>query len=284
MNRHTAFRPLFVSTLCLILSACGADRFFYYPNRVLYADPDKIGLTYDLVTYPSANGNRLSALYFPAAGPAKGTIVHFHGNFANVSNHFPASYFLVQRGFNVLIFDYQGYGASEGRPSRQNTLEDGQASVRWALAHSTGPVGIFGQSLGAAVAAAVTIQEPAVKAVVLEAPFTTYRAAATHTLKQSILTWPFAWILPPLFVRRGMDPWESVKLISPRPLFFIHGTSDKIVPSQMSEKLYTRAHEPKRIWLIPDAGHMECRRKAGQAYEVTVAAFFEKAFKEKQPN
>lgn len=273
-----------LTILLLLLAACGVERVFYYPNRVLYVNPDKIGLAYSLVNYPSVNGKMLSALYFPAAGPAKGTIVHFHGNFANVSNHFPASYFLVQRGFNVLVFDYQGYGASEGKPNRKRTIEDGQASVRWALSQSTIPVGIFGQSLGAAVATVVASQEPEVRAVVLESCFTTYRAAAAHAMKQNVLTWPFAWVFPPLFVRRQWDPCESVGKIAPRPTFFISGTTDHIVPSWMSEKLFNQAKEPKRLWLIPNADHMECRHKAGKAYEATVAAFFENAFKEKSPN
>lgn len=275
---------LFLAAALFALTACGVERIFYYPNRVLYADPDKLGLTCQLVSYPTANGRMISALHFPAQGPALGTIVHFHGNFANVSNHFPASYFLVRRGFNVLVFDYQGYGVSEGKPNRARTIEDGQASVRWALALSTAPVGIFAQSLGAAVASVVAAKEPEVKAVVLEACFTTYRAAAAHAMKQSVITWPFAWVFPPLFVRRKLDPWDWVEKISPRPLLFIHGTTDRVVPSWMSEKLFARAREPKRLWLIPDAGHMECRRKAGQAYEATIAAFFEKAFKETTPN
>ncbi len=265
------------------LTACGAERIFYYPNRVLYADPDKAGIRYDLVAYPSANGRRLTALWFPAEGPAQGTVVHFHGNFANMSNHFPASFFLSKRGFNLLVFDYQGYGASEGKPNRRNTVEDGLASVQWALDKSTAPVGIFGQSLGAAVAAVATAREPRVKAVVLESCFTTYRAASKHVLKQNWVTWPFAWVFPPLFVRRTLDPWDAVEKIAPRPVFFIHGTADQIVPSWMSEKLYARAKEPKRLWLIPGAGHMECRRRAGGAYETAVAAFFAEAFKEKSP-
>lgn len=266
-----------VMGILLLLTACGVERIFYYPNRVLYVNPDKIGLTYDLVTYPSANGNSLSALYFPTPLPAKGTIVHFHGNFANLSNHFPASYFLVQRGFNVLVFDYQGYGASEGKPNRIRTIEDGQASVQWALHRSTLPVGLFGQSLGAAVATVVASREPAVKAVVLESCFTTYRAAAAHAMKQNFLTWPFAWVLPPLFVRRTLDPWDWVDHIAPRPVLFIHGTSDTIVPAWMSDKLFSRAKDPKQIWRIPDANHMECRRKGGKVYESTIADFFETA-------
>lgn len=271
--------------LLLALNACGVERIFYYPNRRLYADPDRAGLRYQLVYFPTANGNTLSGLFFPAEGESRGAVIHFHGNFANMSNHFPASYFLVRRGFDLLVFDYQGYGVSEGKPNRRNTVEDGTASVDWMLAHSTAAgrgLGIFAQSLGGAVGSVTAARDPRINAVVLEAPFTTYRAAAHHVMKQSWITWPFAWIVPPLFVRRGLDPWEAVAQIAPRPLLFIHGTADQTVPSWMSEKLFARAKEPKRLWLIEGAGHLECRRRAGSVYEKTIADFFSDAFKDKK--
>src|SRR5580704_2585746 len=134
----------------LVLSACVPQRFFYYPNRVLYVDPDRIGLHPELVRYPSLNGKELTALYFKTDQKPKGTIVHFHGNFGNVSNHFPLALFLLKNGFDVLAFDYEGYGASAGKPTPKNLVDDGIASVRYAQAHLRDPatgVAVFGQSL-----------------------------------------------------------------------------------------------------------------------------------------
>src|SRR4051812_17653678 len=100
--------------LVLLLAGCSPQQFFYYPNRHLYVDPDKTGLAHELVQFSSPGGKMLYALYFPTDQPVKGTVVHFHGNYGNISNHFPLATFLIARGFNVLSFDYEGYGASEG--------------------------------------------------------------------------------------------------------------------------------------------------------------------------
>src|SRR5688572_495211 len=100
----------------VILQSCSPQRYFYYPNSILYVDPEKVGLKPDIMQYPSFNGKKLTALYFKTDQEPKGTIVHFHGNYGNVSSHFPLAVFLLKYGYDVLAFDYQGYGASEGRP------------------------------------------------------------------------------------------------------------------------------------------------------------------------
>jgi hypothetical protein len=262
--------------LTLIFSACSPQRFFYYPNRTLYVDPDKVGLHPELVQYPSLDGKLLTALYFKTDQRPKGTIVHFHGNFGNVSNHFPLSLFLLKYGFDVLAFDYEGYGASEGRPTPKNLVEDGIASVRYAQAHLRSPsagVAIFGQSVGGAAAIVVAAEEPLVKAALIEAAFSGHAAMARAALKRNILTWPL-YPFAPLFMNRSYDPIRFVGRISPRPVFFIHGDQDRIVPVQMSKELYERAIEPKKLWIVPGAGHLEPHHLAGVEYEKAVADFF----------
>src|SRR5206468_2941156 len=96
--------------------------------------------------------------------------------------------FLVKNGFDVLIFDYQGYGASQGHPSPKHTVEDGIATVRYAQAHLRNPqtgVGVFGQSLGGATAVVVAAMEPDVKAAVIEAAFSSYPAMGKEALQRS---------------------------------------------------------------------------------------------------
>jgi len=265
--------------LFFLLSGCAARGIFYFPNKQLYANPDKLGLKYELVNYPSANGKKLVALYFPAEGLPKGSVVHFHGNFGNVSNHFPQSYFLVKRGYDLLVFDYQGFGGSEGKPTPQRTVEDGLASVRYAYERrrASDGVAVLGQSLGAAVATVVAAKEPLVKAVALEAGFTRYRAITAYVMRRGWLTWPFSFIYPPLFVRREFDPEDFVASIAPRPLLFIHGDKDKTIPVGMSRALYMRAKDPKELWIVPGAGHLEPRRAAAEEYQQRLDEFFERA-------
>ena len=247
----------------------------------MYVDPDRVGIPCELVRYQARDGHRLIGLWFQTPSTPAGTVVHFHGNFGNVSNHFLCAQFLTHYGFDVLVFDYEGYGGSQGRPSPQRTFEDGIASVDYALrrdrsGHKT--VAVFGQSLGGAVATVVAARNPRVSSVVLEAPFSSYRGIARDVLKRSVLTWilyPFA----PWFIGTRYDPEKWIANISPRPLLIIHGDADKIVPSWMSERLYKIAKEPKRLWIIKGAGHLGCRAREKDVYEKTIAEFFRDGFK-----
>lgn len=268
-------------SIVLFMAGCSPQRFFYYPNRNLYHDPDKLGVPAQLVHYPSLNGKKLYALYFKTEKEPQGTIVHFHGNFGNVSNHFPLALFLLKDGFDVLSFDYQGYGASEGNPSPKNLVDDGIASVRWAQAHlrSSGTaVGVFGQSLGASTAIVVTAKEPLVKALVAESPFLGHAPMARDVLKRHILLWP-AYPIAPLFVNRSLDAIRWVDKISPRPLLLVHGDRDRTVPVWMSKDLHKKAKEPKRLWIVEGADHLQPRAKAGTRYDKEVTDFFQEAFK-----
>lgn len=274
------WRRFFVGMGCvLLLQGCSAHRAFYYPNRNLYANPDHSGLKCELVEFPSLNGKKLYGLYFSTAQAPRGTIVHFHGNYGNVSNHFPLSTFLVRKGFDVLIFDYEGYGASEGKPTPKNLVNDGIAAVRYAQAHLRDPntgVGLFGQSLGGAVGIVVASKTPEVKAVVIEAAFSSYPTMGATALRRSAITWAFS-PLAYVFLGRTYNPVRYVKNISPRPVFFIHGEADEIVPVKMSDELYAAAKEPKTLWKVPGARHLTVGRQVAADYETRITTFFSEA-------
>jgi uncharacterized protein len=263
------------------VSGCSPHRFFYFPNRTLYADPEAMGYKYETVQYPSLNGKKLWAIFIPTKKAPRGTVVHFHGNYGNISNHFPLSIFLIKHGFDVLIFDYQGYGASEGRPSPENAAQDGIATLRYALDHLRDPqtgVAAFGQSLGGAAAIVAVAQEPRVKGAVIEAAFSSYSQMAKEALRRSAWTWLFSFLVPG-FLNRHYNPEDYVARISPRPLFFIHGDKDTIVPVHMSQDLFAKVKDPKKIWIIPGANHLEGKRRAGAAYEEEIVKFFSEVLK-----
>jgi fermentation-respiration switch protein FrsA (DUF1100 family) len=276
-------RLVFSSCLILLLTGCAPHSFFYYPNRKLYGDPARMGFRYDTVQYPSLNGKRLWAVLIRTEQKPKGTVVHFHGNFGNVSNHFPLATFLVHAGFDVLSFDYQGYGASEGRPTPKRTVEDGIATIRFAQAHLRDPntgVVVFGQSLGGAAAVVAVAREPLAKAAVIEAAFSSYSKMGKTALARSAWTWAFSFLVP-LLVTHAYDPIDQVDKISPRPVFFIHGDADTITPMHMTMDLHHQAREPKKLWIVNEAGHLECRTKEPRKYEQEIVTFFEQALARK---
>jgi len=267
---------------CVILfglTGCSPQSFFYYPNRVLYSDPAKHGIAYKLVEYKSLNGKTLYGVLFQTKEKPIGIVVFFHGNYGNVSNHYSQCEFLEQHGFDVLIFDYEGYGGSEGHPTPKTTVEDGIATVHYARDHGRSAlknVAVFGQSLGGAIALLVAAKETWIKGAVIESTFTSYRAQARYVLGRHIWTWPLYPVFP-LFLGSSNDPIRFVASISPRPVLLIHGDKDTIVPVSMSRKLFEAAKEPKKLWIIPGAGHLSCRFVAGKEYEREIVDFLTKA-------
>ena len=75
------------------------------------------------------DGTKLHAWFLPAGGTARGTVLHLHGNAANVSNHLPLVAWMPARGYNVLMLDYRGFGKSEGRPTLDGIVEDALAAA-----------------------------------------------------------------------------------------------------------------------------------------------------------
>lgn len=270
----------------LLSTGCAPTRLFYFPNNVLYLEPKSFSIAYDILRYPSLNGKMITALAFKTDLPCKGTVIHFHGNFGNVSNHFPQSYYLVRHGFDVMIFDYQGYGGSDGKPTPKNIIEDGIATVRYAQEHNRNPAGgvaVLGQSLGGAVGIVVTAQEKIVKAAIIESTFWSYRSIARHAIGRMFIFWPL-YPFYPLFLPTQYDPARFVDEISPRPLMFIHGDKDKIIPLKMSQKLFAKAKEPKELIVIKGAEHLRCRQVGEKELEEKMANFFTKALENVRQN
>jgi pimeloyl-ACP methyl ester carboxylesterase len=161
-----------------------ADRLFFVPDRIVYEVPDK-SLPYEAVSFPSRDQTKLAGWFFTAAGHAKGTVVHVHGNAANISNHFRAIVFLPPSEYNVLEFDYRGYGDSEGKPSRKGCLDDVHAAIDYVKGRKDvdpDKIVLFGQSMGGAYALVAAAERPEVKAVVAEAAFTSHRAIALRVV------------------------------------------------------------------------------------------------------
>ena len=266
-------------SVVLFLSSCSPHTFFYYPNNVLYVEPHHLGLSYEEVFFPSKDGTRIWGLLFRTKQEPKGIVVHFHGNFGNVSNHFMGATFLLDHGFDVLVFDYEGFGGSSGRPTPARTVADGEAAIELAAALDRNPKGgvvVLAQSLGGAVAIPAIAHEPFVRAAVIQSTFPNYRVMARDVLKRSWLLWVLYPIYPQLLWTR-YEPLAWIKKLPPIPLLFIHGDDDHVVPMKMTKILYKQANQPKELWIVPGAGHNRLRQEAGDVYDRRVADFFSKA-------
>jgi fermentation-respiration switch protein FrsA (DUF1100 family) len=278
MEHGRNFRSvLLLGLLALCLTGC--THVFFQPHKALVDTPGRFGLEFQPVDIQAEDGTALFAWFFPARGEARATVLYLHGNAENISTHFPNVAWLPAAGFNVLALDYRGYGASEGSPTLDGVLMDVDAAMRSLLARpdvDPARIIIFGQSLGGALAihyAAHSAHRGNVRAVVADSPFSDYRRIAREKLAAFFLTWPFQWMASTA-VNNEYSPEASVRSLSPIPLLLIHGDRDSIVPPHHSQRLYDRAAEPKHIWLVPDAGHIQALRE--RSVRQRLAAFLER--------
>ena len=274
-----------VVVIIVIASMSGCcERLFYYPDARVYSTPAESGLAFEPVEFTSKDGTRLTGWFIPAVGEAKGTIVHCHGNAQNMTSHWLFAEFLPRKQFNLFVFDYRGYGKSEGSVGRAGTVEDAQAALDYVFGRAdvdAERVALFGQSLGGAIATVVAAQDKRVKALFIDSAFSSYQSEAAHVLRGNPLTYLFSWPLSRMLIRPGYDPIDHIASVSPRPVLIIHGTEDPVVPHEMSRELHEAAGEPKEVWIVDGAGHTAAGSVRRAEYQQKVCEFFEKAFGEK---
>ncbi|MGH8668204.1 MAG: alpha/beta hydrolase [Burkholderiales bacterium] len=257
-------RALLAFTLVLFLSGC--TQAFFQPHRHIVGTPGLYGVEYHPVEFKAEDGTGLFAWFLPARGKPRGSVLYLHGNAENISTHFANVAWMPAAGFNVLALDYRGYGGSQGSPTLEGVQLDIDAAMRTLLARpgvDPSRIIIFGQSLGGALAihyAAHSEYRANVRAIVIDSAFSDYRRIVRDKAASFFLTWPFQWLLPQT-VDNNFSPAASVHAVSPIPLLFIHGERDSVVPVEHSKRLYARAAEPKEIWVVPDAGHIQAVRK-----------------------
>ncbi len=261
----------------------GCDSFFYYPSDRVWQTPPQLGLRHEDVQFQTADGLTLHGWFLPAERqPARGSVLHFHGNAENITAHLVLVEWLPRRGYNVLMFDYRGYGQSEGRVTREGTIRDGHAALDYLLSRpdiDPNRIVAYGQSLGGAVATVVTAERPEIRGLVLESTFSSYRGiAALHIPIGQLLPGPARWLAAAL-ISSGWDPIDYIARVSPRPVLVIGAERDGICFPQLSRELFDAAGEPRRFWLVPDAAHLDVLSEAGTELERRVVELFEQALR-----
>jgi len=262
------------------LKLVGLDGQFYYPNREIYVRPEQLGLHYEDVTFPTRDGQTLHGWFLPARTTARGAVVHFHGNAANVSAHVALVSWLPDHGYHVLMFDYRGYGRSTGQVTRAGTIADGHAALDYLRTRPDThglPIFFYGQSLGGAVAIVVAADRPEVAAVVAESTFSSYRRIAAAHARRLVRSRWLARGLAAITISDGFDPLDVVHRLAPRPLLVIVAERDEICFPELGRELYEAAREPKSFWLAPRAEHLAILAECPQELMDRITQFFAQA-------
>ena len=258
--------------LLLLLAGLGGlllifeKNLIYFPLRDHDATPGALGLPHEELALATEDAVRVHGWFLPVKGSRRVVLVA-HGNAGNISHRLDRALLMqLHLAADVLLFDYRGYGKSEGRADEAGTYRDARAAYRWLREHGHPPerIVLFGESLGSAVALELALGEKA-RALVLESPFTSIPDMARAVY----------WFLPvwPL-VRTRYDNLAKVPRLA-MPLLIAHGERDDIVPFAQGRRLFEAAPEPKRFYAIPGASHNDTYVVGGEPYWRTLREFLD---------
>ncbi len=210
----------------------------FYPTRTLDATPSDWGFDYRDIKLVTDDSVELHGWYIPRPG-AQRVLLFLHGNGGNISHRGDSIAIFHRLGFNVLIFDYRGYGQSYGRPSEAGLYRDAAAAWRY-LTETRGiaakNIVIFGRSLGGAVATQLASEVDA-GALILESTLSSARDYAAYA---------FPLLSHVLLLRYDFDSVARLQQVD-YPVLVLHSPADQIMPYHLGERVYAAAHEPKQF-------------------------------------
>ncbi len=230
----------------------------YHPFRAIDTTPGAYGVPFEDVRFRAEDGTKLHGWHVPPADPGGPILLWAHGNAGNLSHRAENIAFIRQRlGAGVFIFDYRGYGMSEGVPGEEGLYSDARGAYAWLRGRVPADrIFFFGRSLGAAVMVKLASEGAAARGLILESTFESLVAMG----KKMLPFLPIAWIVSQKFDAAALIP--SVKM----PIFILHGDADEIVPFSQGQRVFSLAPEPKRFYRIRGADHNSTYILGGEEY------------------
>jgi fermentation-respiration switch protein FrsA (DUF1100 family) len=274
--RKFIFRLLRIGALLLgvlllgFLSGCWdwfIEKQVFFPDTTIEQTPADLDLPFEDIWFTSNDSVRLHGWLIAASSP-KYLLLFCHGNAGNISHRLDNIRLLLPRGISVFIFDYRGYGRSQGRINEKGFYLDSEAAYEvareWAQENGAKLV-VFGRSLGGIAATHLGATKKC-DGLILESTFTNMGAMA-----RAHYPLPFAERL----LKHRLNAVGQIALVRV-PILFFHGDNDRIVPMRLGRELYEAAPNPKEFVVLPGAGHNDTYFIGGQNYFNKIEDFFSK--------
>ncbi len=204
------------------------------------------------------HGGRINLLWFQNPVSPRGLVLYCHGNASTVDSWNPTLAFLQKQDYQLITFDYRGYGKSTGRRSQENLYRDAEAVYQWVRRQSPDlPMILYGRSMGSTFATRLAARFPA-DYLILETPFS--------GMKRLFFSYyPF---LPKVFRFRYTFPtYRYLKRVA-IPVLILQGTSDRIVPFRNAMQLTQYLKSTDRFVRIDGGGHRNLATFAAYRKEV----------------
>jgi len=263
----------------------------FYLKLGLPTLPSDVNLICEEIVIAADDNVKLDGWLIKAAAPVKGTIIYLHGVADCKIDGIRFAKVMHDNHFNVFLYDSRRHGKSEGKYCTFGFYEKYDVSrvIDYLAARKDielGKIGLFGTSMGAAIAIQAAAIDKRITAVVSENSFATLRTIFDDYQKRMIKL-PFHYLrnlviahaeLRAKFKARDVSPLEAVQSIR-IPILIVYGTDDHLIKHQYSQMLFEKANQPKDIFPIQGAAHNDTWDIAGKKYEQKLLAFFEQNLK-----
>lgn len=232
--------------ICLLMVML-EESLIFFPDKYPVGLWKPRDLVFEDAWFEASDGTRLHGWYCPAEQP-RAAVLFAHGNAGNLSHRVDAlRHFQNELSCSIMIFDYRGFGRSEGKPTEPGVLDDARAARRW-LAERAGvqerEIVLLGESIGGAVMIDLAANEGA-RGLITENTFTSLPDVANHHYR-----WlPVRWLM-----RSKLDSINKIGQYA-GPLLMCHGDGDRIVPVEQAHRLFAAARGPKRLVIAPGGDH-----------------------------
>lgn len=284
------FSVILLVSLYWVYRAYSQAQLWVYPVRhIVEGSPADVGLPeWETVTFVTEDELQLQGWFIPATSPANGnTLILVHGLSSNRGAMLDRAVFLAAHGYQTLLFDLRNHGESEGTVTTVGYLEGQDVLAAAAYLRSRSDVDparivVWGHSLGAVAVMNAAAADSALQAVIAESGFPNLEPEVTTPIVRALTgrnpTPSTGWVL--WFMEREtgvplgqLDLYVALEKIAPRPILFVHGIDDSVVPVESSERMFAAASEPKALFLIPGANHSNLLEPDPAAYEERLLTF-----------
>ena len=232
------------------------EKFLFRATREMNKTPKDMGWTFQ-ETLLDVQGHKTHLWHIPATQETRRTILFSHGNAGNISDRLRSISIFRDMGYNVIAYDYGGYGKSSGSPSEKRCCQDIRAVWDYAISelnYNPEHIILHGRSLGAGPTAYLATQINA-GIVILESTFTTI-PDVTRRHYPLLPKWTLS--------RNQFNTLERISKIT-TPVLVVHGKKDTLIPYAHGKKLYENANQPKGFLDI-DGEHHEGFWMSGKDY------------------
>jgi fermentation-respiration switch protein FrsA (DUF1100 family) len=243
--------PLVVYFGIVILFMWFENSLIYFPSKYPEGDWTPWGVEFEDAQFRAADGTQLHGWYVPVENPSA-VVLFCHGNGGNLTHRADLMQAMQEYvGATILVFDYRGYGKSEGEPDEPGVVQDARAARAW-LAERTGvsekEIVLMGESLGGAVAVDLAASDGA-RGLILEDTFTSLGDMAAYH---------YPWLPAKWLMKSRFDSLGNIGRYH-GPLLMTHGDSDTIVPISYARRLFDAANPPKQFVTDHGADHNDPR-------------------------